>query len=167
MKNKKGNNKIDIFKKVLLGIFGCFLCGGLVKLLVPGMYLMFMNLFGISANLLSGVVIGGSILGIVGLIGVATKCVEVKTEHVYNDGIETELELMRQRLMVVKSNDKCDVKEVKSTNKYSYVYDNNYMDVEDMEIDDITNPNWRSDYGFVDVNEYEDRDVKIYTRKNR
>ena len=161
MKNKRENKKIDIFKKILLGVFGVCLCGSLVKLLVPGMYLMFMNLLGVSVNLLSGVVIGGSVLGIVGLIGVATKCIEVRTEYVYSDDMEIDSDLMRKQLRIVKTEDKCDVREVKPVSKCSYVYDNNYMDVDDIEIDDIMNPDWRRDYGFDSI----DEDVKIYTRK--
>ncbi len=167
MKKKCENKNRGIFKNILLGIFGVLIGVNLVKLLVPGMNLMFMNLLGISINLFSGVVIGGSVLGIVGLIGLISKCIEVKTEYVYGDDKEIDSDLMRQQLEVVEIDDKCDVRDVKSVNKYSYVFDNNYMDVEDIEIDDILNPNWRRDYGFEDVDEYEDSDVKVYVRKYR
>lgn len=161
MKNK------NIFNNILLGIVSIVLGGSLIKLLVPGINLMFMNLLGISVNLLSGVVIGGSVISIAGLIYVASKCVEVKTEYVYDDGMEIDPESMREQLSVVKNDDKSDVREVKSVNKYSYLYDNNYVDVDDVEIDDILNPNWRSDYGFLNTDEYDDRDVKLYIRKKR
>ena len=165
MKNKKGKKMKNIFKNILLGIFGLILGASLVKLLVPGVNLVFMNLLCISVNLLSGVVIGGSVFGIAGLIGMTTKCIDVKTEYVCSDGMEIDSELMREQLEVVKMDDKSNVGKVKPVNKYSYVYDNNYMDVDDVEIDDITNPNWRRDYGFVNIDE--DIDIKVYTRKNR
>lgn len=151
MKNKKGNKKREIFKKILFSVFSIFICIGLVKLLVPKMYLLFINLFGISVQLFSDVIIVGSVISIIGLIGLSTRCIEFKDEYVFKDDRETALE-------IVKKADKCEDMDVR---KYSYVYG----DVEDIEIDDITNPNWRRDYGFDDIDEYNDSDVKIYTRK--
>ena len=40
------------------------------------------------------------------------------------------------------------------------------MDVEDIEIDDIMNPNWRNEFSLGDViDDIDDSDVKIYIRK--
>jgi len=159
MKNKKGNNNKYIFKKILLGIFGIFICGGIAKFLVPKMYLLFMNLLGISVNLLGDVIICVSVLGIIGTFGLAIKCLDFKISDVYDDNMD--VDLMCQESKGDKIDTKSCVSEIESVNKYAYVYG----DVEDIEIDDIMNPNWRRDYGFDDIDEYDDMDVKIYTRK--
>lgn len=166
MKNIKENNKKNIFDKILIGILSGVVCVSLVKLLIPGMYSIFMNMLGISIDLLSGVLIGGSVLGIIGLAGMVNKCICVREEYEYSNGEEVSPDEMRQQLMLVKSKDNVVSKENASNKKYSYIFDNNYEDVEDIEIDDIMNPNWRDRFGVGEVrDDIDDSDVKIYVRK--
>ena len=166
MKNMKESNNKNILMKILLGLFSGFICVNLIKLLIPVMYSIFMNLLGISINLLTGLLIGGSILGIAGIVGLVTKCISVKTEYEYDNGIVMNPDIMRQQLRIVESKDNTSIRENVSNKKYSYMFDNNYMDVEDIEIDDVMNPNWRDEFGFGEVkDDIDDSDVKIYTRK--
>ena len=166
MKNIKENNKKDILLKILLGVFSGFFCVGLIRLLILGMYSIFMNLLGISVNLLSGLLIGGSVLGIVGLVVMATKCICIRNEYEYSSDMDIESDMMRKQLRIVESKDNTAMKENVSNKKYSYEFDNNYMDVEDIEIDDIMDPNWRDKFNFCEVrDDIDDNDVKIYTRK--
>lgn len=171
MKNKKIDN---IFKKIVSGILTIITITSLVNLLIPGMYSLFTSLLGISINLLSGVVIGGGILGIIVSLGLIAKCIKIKTEYIDINKAEQDPNLIRQNLSVVNFIDKDIEKENTPNNKYSYVYDNEYTDVEDIEIDDITNPNWLEEYNPIyqqytqmNINRCNDNDVKIYTRKKK
>ena len=162
MKNIKKNNRKDIFNKILLSLFSVIMFIVGVKLLVPGVYSIFMNLLGVSVNLLSGVVIGSGILGISVVAMMISKCISIKTEYEYDSDIEINSDLMREQLRVVNSKDK----EGTLDRKYSYIFDNNYTDVDDIEIDDIMNPEWREIYNPSEViDDVDDSDVKIYVRK--
>ena len=129
-----------------------------------------MSLLDISINLFCGVGIGGSIIGIIIAVGLVTKCIEIKTEYVYSSDIEPNPDLMREQLRIVNLKDRELVKEESVRgNKFSYIYDNNYGDCEDIEIDDIMNPDWRRDYNsrYIEYDEYDDSYVKIYSRKRK
>lgn len=156
--------KKNIINKILLGVLSVIITTNLIKLLVPGMYFILTNLLGISINLLSGVVITSGIIGLLITLGLTTKCIETKKEYIYSNEINQNPDLMRKQLSVVKTEDKSITKQTTNNNKYSYLFDNNYTDVEDIEIDDITNPNWRTEQN-CNTDEYDDSDIKIYTRK--
>ena len=156
--------KKNIINKILLGVLSVIITTNLIKLLVPGMYFILTNLLGISINLLSGVVITSGIIGLLITLGLTTKCIETKKEYIYSNEINQNPDLMRKQLSVVKTEDKSITKQTTNNNKYSYLFDNNYTDVEDIEIDDVTNPNWRTEQN-CNTDEYDDSDIKIYTRK--
>ena len=170
MRRKKNKNIKNVIKNITLYLSLGVGISLLAKLLIPGMYSLFMSLLGISIKLLSGVVIGGSILGIIIVLGLVTKCIEIKTEYVYDRDIEHYPDLMREQLRVINSKDRNLVKEEPAkTNKFSYLYDNNYEDCDDIEIDDIMNPDCGREYnpGYIEFDEYDDSDVKIYSRKRK
>lgn len=168
MKNKKRNRKINIFKNILIDML--FLIGvfGTVFLIVPEIYYLFLKIFNVLTSLFGFTLICGGFIGVVVLLGLATKCIERRTEYKFTntDFLDQNTDLMREQLRVVKTDEKSVEKgETVSKNKFSYLFDNNYQDVEDIEIDDIMNPNWRSQFNYEVIDEYDDSDVKIYTRK--
>ena len=65
MRRKKNKNIKNVIKNITLYLSLGVGISLLAKLLIPGMYSLFMSLLGISIKLLSGVVIGGSILVII------------------------------------------------------------------------------------------------------
>lgn len=144
MNNKKGNKKNNIFKKIILGGLLTLGMTGSIYLLVPQLYTLFMNLLGLSVNILSIALIGSACVGVVIAIGLATKCIEVKTEYEFTntDDVYQNPDMMREQLRIVKSDKMIqDERKVDIPNKYSYVFDNNYYtDTEELVIDDITYP---------------------------
>lgn len=129
-KNKNGN----IIKKILLILCGIILGGTSIYVIALSLFeLMIYSV--ISSSSLFNIVLGLMCLPFV--IGIGYFCKNaIKVETVYEfvdmNGTEIDSDLMREQLVVVKSNDK------KEVSKYSYVFDNNYRDLEDDEIiDDI------------------------------
>lgn len=170
MRRKKKSNIKKLVKNIMLYLSLGVGMVMFVKLLIPLMYSLFMSLLGLSIKLLCGVLITGSVLGIIVVLGLVTKCIEIKTEYVYSDDIEIEPDLMREQLRIVDSKDReLTEGEPVKVNKFSYLHDNNYRDVNDIEIDDIMNSDWRDEYnpGYIECDEYDASDVKIYSRKRK
>lgn len=150
MNNKRGKKKNNFFKDILLVGTVILSCLVVVSVLVPGIYSLFMHLLNLSINLLGIAVIGMVFAGLVVALGIATKCIRFETtyEYVFDEDMEVDEELMRKQLSIVKSNDKVEEKvETTPTNKYSYIFDNNYSDAVDEEkyieeeiIDDVIQP---------------------------
>lgn len=131
--DKKDNNR-NMVKKLLLILCGIILVGTSIYVIALSLFeLMIYSVISSSSlfNIVLGLMCLPFVIGIGFFIKEAIK-VETVYEFVDMNGNEIDSDLMREQLTVVKSNDK------KEVSKYSYVFDNNYKDIEDDEIiDDI------------------------------
>jgi len=130
---KKGNK---IIRKLLM-LLGCSLfVFGVLKII----YSLFMYILGLGINVFSGIILGGSIISVIGVLGMIPKCIRREVVDEYK--LVDDSEYMRSQLHVVKNNDKVDNIVERNTNKkYSYVFDNEYRDdisYADVMIDDMS-----------------------------
>ena len=132
--DKKDNNR-NMVKKLLFILGGLLLGEVSIYVIALGIFKLMMYSV-ITSSSLFNIVLGVMCLPFI--VGIGYFCKNaIKVETVYEfvdmNGNKIDSDLMREQLSIVKSNDNI------VSNRYSYVFDNNYRDLDDdIIIDDMT-----------------------------